>query len=92
MQLRSLNDWVVKLLLLPIDGVTDVLSFGGEVRQYQVQLNPARILSYHLSPSDVSKAIAANNRNAGGWRLVGFVAAMTACLTLKTFQLKKLMA
>lgn len=67
MQLRSLNDWVVKLLLLPIDGVTDVLSFGGEVRQYQVQLNPARILSYHLSPSDVSKAIAANNRNAGGW-------------------------
>jgi len=93
MQLRSLNDWVVKLLLLPIDGVTDVLSFGGEVRQYQVQLNPARILSYHLSPSDVSKAIAANNRNAGGCvRLVGFVAAMTACLTLKTFQLKKLMA
>jgi len=67
MQLRSLNDWVVKLLLLPIDGVTDVLSFGGEVRQYQVQLNPARILSYHLSPGDVSKAIAANNRNAGGW-------------------------
>ena len=42
-------------------------SFGGEVRQYQVQLNPARILSYHLSPGDVSKAIAANNRNAGGW-------------------------
>ena len=67
MQLRSLNDWVVKLLLLPIDGVTDVLSFGGEVRQYQVQLNPTRILSYHLSPGDVSKAIAANNRNAGGW-------------------------
>ena len=67
MQLRSLNDWVVKLLLLPIDGVTDVLSFGGEVRQYQVQLNPARILSYHLSPSDISDAIAANNRNAGGW-------------------------
>lgn len=67
MQLRSLNDWVVKLLLLPIDGVTDVLSFGGEVRQYQVQLNPARMLSYQLSPSDISEAIAANNRNAGGW-------------------------
>jgi cobalt-zinc-cadmium resistance protein CzcA len=38
--LRSLNDWVVKLLLMPVGGVTDVLSFGGEVRQYQVQLNP----------------------------------------------------
>ena len=67
MQLRSLNDWVVKLLLLPIDGVTDVLSFGGEVKQYQVQLNPARMLSYHLSAEDVSEAIGANNRNAGGW-------------------------
>lgn len=34
--LRSLNDWVVKLLLMPVEGVTEVLSFGGEVRQYQV--------------------------------------------------------
>ena len=67
MQLRSLNDWVVKLLLLPVPGVTDVLSFGGEVRQYQVQLDPARLLSYHLSAAQVSAAIKANNRNAGGW-------------------------
>ncbi len=67
MQLRSLNDWVVKLLLLPVGGVTDVLSFGGEVRQYQVQLDPARLLSYHLSAAEVSAAIEANNRNAGGW-------------------------
>ncbi len=67
MTLRSLNDWVVKLLLLPIDGVTDVLSFGGDVRQYQVQLDPARMLSYHVTASQVVGAIAANNRNAGGW-------------------------
>ena len=67
MQLRSLNDWVVKLLLLPVDGVTDVLSFGGEVLQYQVNLDPARMLSYHLSASQVIEAIEANNRNAGGW-------------------------
>ena len=38
--LRSLNDWVVKLLLMPVGGITDVLSFGGDVRQYQVQLDP----------------------------------------------------
>ena len=69
MQLRSLNDWVVKLLLLPVDGITDVLSFGGEVLQYQVQLNPARMLSYHLSAKQVVAAIEANNRNAGGWYL-----------------------
>ena len=58
---------MVKLLLLPIDGVTDVLSFGGDVLQYQVQLDPARMLSYHLSISQVIEAIEANNRNAGGW-------------------------
>lgn len=65
--LRSLNDWVVKLLLMPVDGVTEVLSFGGEVRQYQVQLDPQRLLSFKLTPRDVAEALEANNRNAGGW-------------------------
>jgi len=65
--LRSLNDWVVKLLLMPVGGVTNVLSFGGEVRQYQVQLNPQRLLGFRLSARDVTGAIEANNRNAGGW-------------------------
>ncbi len=36
MALRSLNDWIIKLLI-PVDGVTDVLSFGGDVKQYQVE-------------------------------------------------------
>ena len=67
--LRSLNDWVVKLLLMPIGGVTDVLSFGGEVGQYQVQLDPQRLLAYGLVIDEVVAAIEANNRNAGGWYL-----------------------
>jgi len=67
--LRSLNDWVVKLLLMPVPGVTEVLSFGGEVRQYQVQLDPQRLLAYQLSSDDVANAIENNNRNAGGWYL-----------------------
>lgn len=67
--LRSLNDWVVKLLLIPAEGVTDVLSFGGEVKQYQVNINPARLLSYNLSIDDVIAAINQNNANAGGWYL-----------------------
>ncbi len=67
MALRSLNDWVVKLLLMPIDGVTEVLSFGGEVKQYQVNLEPAKLLSYQLHAEDVVEAIEENNRNAGGW-------------------------
>jgi cobalt-zinc-cadmium resistance protein CzcA len=65
--LRSLNDWVVKLLLMPVDGITEVLSFGGEVRQYQVQINPERLLSYGLHVREVQEAIENNNRNAGGW-------------------------
>ncbi len=69
MALRSLNDWVVKLLLMPIDGVTEVLSFGGDVKQYQVRLNPAKLLSYKLSAHDITGAIEENNHNAGGWYL-----------------------
>jgi len=67
--LRSLNDWVVKLLLMPVSGVTEVLSFGGEVRQYQVQVNPRQLLSYKLTINDIAEAIEQNNRNAGGWYL-----------------------
>lgn len=67
MALRSLNDWVVKLLLMPVDGVTDVLSFGGEVRQYQVNLNPSRLLAYQLTQRQVVDALEDNNSNAGGW-------------------------
>lgn len=67
--LRSLNDWVVKLLLMPVEGVTDVLSFGGEVRQYQVQLQPQKLLAYDLRVDDVAEAIEENNHNAGGWYL-----------------------
>ena len=69
MALRGLNDWVVKLLLMPVDGVTEVLSFGGEVRQFQVLADPQRLLSYGLSVQDLAEAIEANNRNAGGWYL-----------------------
>ncbi len=67
MTLRSLNDWVVKLLLMPVGGVTDVLSFGGNVRQYQVQLDPRRLLAQGIGSDEVITAIEANNRNAGGW-------------------------
>ncbi|WDE05259.1 efflux RND transporter permease subunit [Thalassomonas viridans] len=67
MALRSLNDWVVKLLLMPVDGVTDVLSFGGDVKQYQVNVNPARMLAYQLTQEDIVTALEQNNQNAGGW-------------------------
>jgi heavy metal efflux system protein len=67
MGLRSLNDWIVKLLLMPVDGVTDVLSFGGNVRQYQVNIDPSKLLAYGLSQGNVIEALERNNENAGGW-------------------------
>ncbi|MFZ8200462.1 efflux RND transporter permease subunit [Alteromonas portus] len=67
MALRSLNDWVIKLLIMPVDGVTDVLSFGGNVRQYQVNVDPSKLLSYELTQEDVVSALKNNNANVGGW-------------------------
>ncbi|WP_286235429.1 efflux RND transporter permease subunit [Thalassotalea sediminis] len=67
MTLRSLNDWVVKLLIMPVDGVTDVLSFGGSVKQYQVNLNPNKLLSFALTQQQVIDALQSNNTNVGGW-------------------------
>ncbi len=56
-ELRSINDYMVKLLLMPVGGVTEVLSFGGEVRQYQVQIEPNKLLSYGLSMAQVTSAL-----------------------------------
>ena len=67
MALRSLNDWIVKLLVMPVDGVTDVLSFGGNVRQYQVNVEPSKLLSYELTQDDIVRALDNNNSNVGGW-------------------------
>lgn len=66
-ELRSLNDYLVKLILMPVGGVTEVLSFGGYVRQYQVQVDPNKLRAYGLSMAQVTEALESNNRNAGGW-------------------------
>ena len=64
--LRDLNDWVVKRQLQTVTGVTDILSAGGHVLQYQIQINPYRLHQYGLSIKDVAIAVQANNRNVGG--------------------------
>lgn len=71
MELRAINDWIVKFQLRTVPGVTDVLSFGGSVRQYQVNVDPDRLVSYALSIADVKAALQANNANAGGWYIEG---------------------
>ncbi|MGH7348796.1 MAG: efflux RND transporter permease subunit, partial [Candidatus Rokuibacteriota bacterium] len=70
MDLRSLQDWSVRLLLRTASGVDDVLSFGGDERQYQVLINPARLVKYGLTLAEVLPRISAGNRSVGGQFLV----------------------
>jgi len=68
--LRELNDWVVKFQLQTVRGVTDILSIGGHVLQYQIRVNPDALLKYELSLEDLLAAVQENNRNVGGQFLV----------------------
>ena len=64
--LRTIQDWIVKFQLRTVPGVTEVLSFGGEVKQFQVQLDPARLVQYGVTVPQVIEALEKNNANAGG--------------------------
>ena len=64
--LRELNDWVVKYQLQTVPGVTDILSIGGHVLQYQIRINPYALNKYKIGLEEVIEAVRENNRNAGG--------------------------
>ena len=64
--LRTLQDWSVRLLLRTAPGVDDVTSWGGEEKQLQVQIDPRKLIKYGLGFQDVMQALAANNRQVGG--------------------------
>ena len=64
--LRTIQDWSVRRQLLGVPGVTEVNSFGGFEKQYQVRLNPAKLQAYGLSLREVFEAVARNNANVGG--------------------------
>lgn len=68
--LRELNDWTVKFQLQTVPGVTDILSIGGHVLQYQIRVNPNALLKYGLTLEELVEAVNANNRNVGGQFLV----------------------
>lgn len=64
--LRSIQDWVVKRQLSGIEGVVEVNTWGGYLKQYEVAINPERLRGIHLSLSDVYTALEKNNSIAGG--------------------------
>ncbi len=66
MALKSIEDWTLEKNLRTVPGVVDVSSFGGPTREYQVVLDPAKLVSYGLTIAQVKQALAANNTNAGG--------------------------
>ena len=66
MDLRTLQDWNVRLILRTAAGVDDVMSWGGQERQFQVQIDPLQLIKYELGFSDVVEALDANNRQVGG--------------------------
>lgn len=65
-QLRSLQDWYLRFPLTSVEGVSEVASFGGFVRQYQVVLSPEKVRAYRLAVPDVVDAIRKSNNDVGG--------------------------
>lgn len=66
MELKSIQDWTLEKQFKSVPNVVDVSSFGGTTREYQVQVDPNKLISYGLSIGQLEQAIAANNTNAGG--------------------------
>ncbi|MCX6892178.1 MAG: efflux RND transporter permease subunit [Verrucomicrobiota bacterium] len=65
-ELRSMQDWYLKYQLTSVEGVSEVASVGGFVKQYQVTVDPARLRAYNLSIADLSMAIQRSNGEVGG--------------------------
>src|SRR5271155_4930943 len=66
MDLKSLEDWVLEKDFKSVPNVVDVSSFGGPTREYQVRIDPDKLIAYGLSISQVEQQLTNNNANAGG--------------------------
>ncbi len=66
MDLKSIEDWTVEKNFKSVPDVVDVASFGGPTREYQVRLDPTKLVSYGLSIAQVEQQLTSNNINAGG--------------------------
>ena len=66
MELKSIEDWVVEKNLKAVPNIVDVASFGGPTREYQVRVDPNKLISYGLSLAQIEQQLANSNANAGG--------------------------
>ncbi|MGB8064268.1 MAG: CusA/CzcA family heavy metal efflux RND transporter [Candidatus Sulfotelmatobacter sp.] len=66
MELKSIEDWIVEKNLKSVPDIVDVASFGGPTREYQVRLDPNKLVAYGLSLAQIEQQLTNNNANAGG--------------------------
>lgn len=66
MELRTIQDWIVRKQLLGVKGVAEVSSFGGLLKQYEIAVEPEKLLAHNITISDVFSALEKNNQNTGG--------------------------
>ena len=66
MELKSIEDWTMEKQFKSVPGVVDVASFGGMTREYQVRVDPSRLIAFGISIGQVEQQLANNNTNAGG--------------------------
>jgi cobalt-zinc-cadmium resistance protein CzcA len=66
MELRTIQDWLVRRNLLGTEGVAEVSSFGGYLKQYEIALNPDKLSAMNVSISEIFTALEKNNQNTGG--------------------------
>jgi cobalt-zinc-cadmium resistance protein CzcA len=66
MELKSIEDWVVEKNFKSVPNIVDVASFGGPTREYQVRVDPNKLISYGLSLAQIEQQLTANNANGGG--------------------------
>ncbi|MCB2181302.1 MAG: CusA/CzcA family heavy metal efflux RND transporter [Desulfobulbaceae bacterium] len=69
-EMREIQDWLIKFNIQTVPGVTEILSLGGEVKQFQVQIRPEALLRYDLSVNDILERIQTNNSNVGAQFIV----------------------
>ena len=65
-ELKTLQDWVIERNLKAVPGVADVNSFGGEVKSYEISVNPGKLQDFSLTPLDLYNAVQRSNINVGG--------------------------
>ena len=79
-ELRTIQDWIVRRNLLGTEGVAEVSSFGGKLKQYVIEINPEKLAGMNISVSEIKKALQNNNANSGG----GYLTQGNSLLVMRT--------